>query len=214
MTTEHHDAAPNAGPGARARRAGPRHGLLTRIVHGGLAAAVIAQLLTSLVFAEPKTGRPGDIWFEIHEYVGLAAFGFAALFWLVVAVRRRGTPRALLFPWLSAARRRDLRDDLLAHLRALRRAKLPPYRENAPLAAAVHGLGLLAVTAMAATGMVWWLSGGGPDAGLLVEAAMALHEALANLVWAYLIGHAGLAALHHYADHARLGEMWSLRPQT
>mgnify|MGYP003649509327 CR=1 FL=1 len=38
-----------------------------------------------------------------------------------------------------------------------------------------------------------------------------LHVTFANLVWAYLIGHAGLAILHHFTSKASLSEMWSFR---
>jgi cytochrome b561 len=39
--------------------------------------------------------------------------------------------------------------------------------------------------------------------------AMTVHLALANLVWAYLIVHAGLALLHHLLRSMRLSTMWS-----
>ena len=56
----------------------------------------------------------------------------------------------------------------------------------------MHGLGLLAVTAMAATGTVWFFTHGTPAAHL----AMDVHKVVANLVWAYLFAHAGLATVH------------------
>ena len=40
---------------------------------------------------------------------------------------------------------------------------------------------------------------------------MFVHHTLANLVRAYLIGHAGLAVLHHFAGHSSLAVMWSVR---
>jgi cytochrome b561 len=92
--------------------------------------------------------------------------------------------------------------------------RLPPYEETAPLASAVHGLGLLLMTAMAASGGVYaaqvWAGAQSPepDASLV----MTVHFALANLVWAYLIGHAAMATIHHFAHAASLRRMWSLRP--
>ena len=191
----------------------PKHSLFTRIAHMGLALAIIVQLLTSLVFVAPDPTTAGNFWFEIHEYGGLAAFGFVLLFWLVLTARRVGTSAALLFPWFWGSCLRALWEDTKAHLQSLIRFRLPPYDENGPLAGAVHGLGLLLVTAMAATGTIYYFTNtGNPDAGGLVGIVMFVHKTLANLVWAYLIAHAGLAAIHHFSQNMSLKEMWSLRP--
>ncbi|MBP1807019.1 hypothetical protein [Rubellimicrobium aerolatum] len=67
---------------------------------------------------------------------------------------------------------------------------------------------------MAASGSLYWLQvrlglhSAEPD-GML---AMTVHLTLANLVWVYLIGHAGLAALHHLLRSLSLSTMWSLHP--
>jgi len=50
---------------------------------------------------------------------------------------------------------------------------------------------------------------GDPDAGGLVGLAMLVHTSLANLAWAYLIGHAATAVLHSLAGRS-IGRMWSL----
>lgn len=77
---------------------------------------------------------------------------------------------------------------------------------------AVHGLGLLLMTSMAASGGVYaaqvWagLQSPEPDGSL----AMTVHFALANLVWVYLIAHAGMATIHHFASSVPLGKMWRL----
>ncbi len=190
----------------------PRHPLSTKLVHMALAAAVVTQLLTSLLLAAPSNGRSGDLFFELHEYSGLAALVFVLAFWLVAVLRHRGTPLVRLFPWLNPEGRRAFWQDLQLHLLALRRRRLPPFREDAPFAAAIHGLGLLLMTAMAASGALYWFAGGGdPEAGGLIFVAMLIHKALANLVWAYLIGHAGMAVVHHVTAHQPLGEMWSLQ---
>ena len=68
------------------------------------------------------------------------------------------------------------------------------------------------MTAMAATGTVYYfINAGDPDAGGLVGLVMFIHTSLANLVWAYLIGHGALALIHHFTQDLSLGEMWSLR---
>lgn len=189
-----------------------KHSLFTRTAHMGLALAIILQLLTSLVLVAPDPKTAGNFWFEIHEYGGLAAFGFVLLFWLALTARRVGTSAGLLFPWFSGSRLRALWEDTKAHLKSLIRFRLPPYDEHAPLAGAVHGLGLLLVTAMATTGTIYYfINAGNPDAGGLVGVVMFVHKTLANLVWAYLIAHAGLAVIHHFSQNMNLKEMWSLR---
>lgn len=190
------------------------HALSTRLVHAGLALAVSTQLATSLVMEGPTETSAGDILFQAHRYSGFAALAFALLFWLTLTFRRRGTAAGALFPWLSAGRRTAFLADLSSHLRSAFRGRLPAYEETGPLASAVHGLGLLLMTVMAVSGGVYaaqvWadLQSPEPDGSL----AMTVHFALANLVWAYLIGHAGMATIHHFARSAPLARMWRLRP--
>jgi cytochrome b561 len=189
-----------------------RHTRATRIAHAGLAIAVATQLATSLIMRAPRADRAGDLFFQAHSYSGLAAMAFVALFWLVVVLRTAGTDAGLLMPWFSAPRRRALVADLRETWAALRSFRLPPYAEAAPFSAAIHGLGLLLMTTMAATGTFYFLTAqaGVSETGPLAL-AMEVHTLLANLVWAYLIGHALMALLHHYGSDHSLAEMWSLR---
>ncbi|GIX15262.1 MAG: hypothetical protein KatS3mg118_3221 [Paracoccaceae bacterium] len=184
-----------------------RHALTTRLLHMGVALAVIWQLGVSLIMQGPRGPQAGDLFFATHSYVGLAAMAVIVLFWANLALRRVGTAHGALFPWFSAERRAALWADTRAHLAALTRLRLPHYDENAPLASAVHGLGLLLMTLMAATGTLWWFAAPSAAAG----AFEIVHKLFANLAWAYLIGHAGLAVIHHLRGEASLSEMWSLR---
>lgn len=154
----------------------------------------------------PRGPRPGDVFFTTHGYVGLAAMAVIVLFWVNLTVRRVGTAHGALFPWFSAERRAALWADTRAHLAALTRLRLPHYDENAPLASAVHGLGLGLMTLMAGTGTLWWFTA--PSA--VAETFETIHKLFANLAWAYLIGYAGLAVIHHLRGEAALSEMWSL----
>lgn len=195
-----------------AMRHASRHNLPTRLVHAGLAVAVVTQLVVSLVMEPAEDGHAGNLWYEIHEYGGLAAFALIVLFWIVLTARKRGTPSGLLFPWFSGARLSALWSDIKRHGAALRRFRLPPHDDASPLASAVHGLGILLITAMAGSGTLYYFVGAGnPDAGGLVGLAMFVHKALANLAWAYLIGHVSLAVLQHLSTDFNLREMWSFR---
>lgn len=191
-----------------------QHAHSTRLVHAGLALSICAQLATSLIMQGPTETAAGDAIFQFHRYSGFAALAFALLFWTTLTFRSRGTAPSALFPWFSSARRRAFAADLGNHLRTLLRGRLPAYEETGPLASAVHELGLLLMTAMAVSGGVYaaqvWtgIQSPEPDGSL----AMTIHFALANLVWAYLIAHAGMATIHHFARSAPLGKMWRLKP--
>lgn len=190
-----------------------RYGLATRLCHIGLALAVILQLATSQFMEGPHPGRPQNLAFTIHEISGLTALFCAFCFWLVLARRRRDTPAALLFPWFSMRRIADVFRDLGRQLATLLRLRLPRYEDESPLASAVHGLGLLLMSAMAVTGSVWFAAHlANLPRNPLLRFDMTIHHLFANLVWAYLIGHALLALVHHVAGQSSLARMWSVRP--
>jgi len=189
----------------------PKHTTWTKLAHAGLALAVIIQLMSSLAMRGPRNDRPGDWLYDIHQYSGLSALLFATAFWLVLLFRRRGTVPALLFPWFSRTGRQKLWRDMVAHALALRFLRLPAYDDHAPLSSAVHGLGLLLMSFLAASGAAYYavaLVGSGQ--AVPVRLILFAHTTFANVAWAYLIGHAFLGALHHYLRHMSLGDMWAL----
>ncbi len=108
-----------------------------------------------------------------------------------------------LFPWFSLTGLRLVSADLKLHLRTL--AKLRLAQNAGALANAVHGLGLLTVTAMALTGAVSLILG--PD---LAKQVIEIHTATANLMWAYVIAHASLAVIHHLVGDPVLRQMFTL----
>lgn len=190
-----------------------RHALGTRLLHGTLALAVATQLLTSLVMTGPDAASAGDDLFAIHRWGGMVGLAAAVLLWVAILSRREGTSPGALFPWASRERLGDLWADLRLHAQALRHGRLPDPSGATPLASAVHGLGLGLVSVMALTGAAYlaevtWLGASTEPDGMWV---MAIHTTLANLVWAYLIGHAALAVLHDRLHHLPLSAMWSLR---
>ena len=189
------------------------HSRATRLFHASLAIAIATQLATSQLMRPPEVDAAGDIWFTLHQYSGLAAAALALGLWGVVALRKRGTALGALLPWASGKRLKALGSDIMAHLRSIRSRRLPPHDPHSPLASAVHGLGLVLMTAMAATGVLFylmnWLGMIGQPA---TELVLSGHKLGANLVWAYLIGHGGIAVLYHLTRQMRLSSMWSLRP--
>ncbi len=186
-----------------------RHGPLTRLAHGALGTAVVVQLASSQ-FMNPDNG--GNSIFEIHEYIGLIALAAVLLFWVTVMARRYGSEPAAMFPWFDVARRKALWQDTRAHVTDLVKFRLPAYAAHSPFAGAIHGLGLVIITLMAASGTLYYVvNAGDPDAGGLVAVAMNVHRAFGNLAWAYLIVHAVTAVIYHFASDMSLRDMWSLR---
>lgn len=175
----------------------------TRILHLLLLVAVLHQLIGSTLMTEPKPGLPEDPLLQFHEWGGLTSLGVMTAFWLWTIVRRGETSIAALLPWFSARRVAAVWADLKSHGRALARFRLPHDRTGA-LASAVHGLGLLIVTAMALTGASSLLV-----AENVAEPILELHKFLGNFMWAYLVGHASLAVIHHVAGSDVLRQMFS-----
>lgn len=176
--------------------------LLTKLLHGSLLLAVLWQLAASGLVERPRAGRPGNLFYEIHETVGLVTLALVVAFWLWSVVRRRETPFSALFPWLSATRLRAVAADLKAHWMQLRHGRLPVPAAETPLASAVHGLGLLTALTMGASGA--WLYTQNVPGGPVLE----IHETVSNLMWAYVVGHAGIALIHQAAGHRVLQRMF------
>lgn len=188
-----------------------KHNRATRLLHAGLALAILTQLFTSLQMQGPDDVQAGDILFQVHRYSGISASVLAFSLWMTILLRSRGTDLGALIPWFSGRRLTALVRDIKVHAVAMLRLRLPAHDPEAALPSAIHGLGLLLISAMAASGAVYFmqvalgLHSPEPD-GMI---AMTVHLALANLVWAYLIAHAGLALLHHLLRSMRLSTMWS-----
>lgn len=190
--------------------AAPKHALMTKVFHGSLALSIVVQLITSQFMHGPDS--PKQTWiFSIHQYSGLVAATLALGFWITLATRRKGTSLGALFPWFSGARLRALTDDMKTHIAALTKRRLPVHDPEAALPSAVHGLGLLLMTVMAGSGLAYYvivwlgLHSVEPDDMLVMQ----VHFLFANLVWVYLIAHAGLALVHHMIGSASLANMWS-----
>ena len=185
--------------------------VFTRFLHALLAAAIVHQLVTSLLLEEPRSRRiVENAPFELHETIGLASLGLVTLFWLWTIVRRREHSLGDLFPWLSSVRVRSVMGDLRVHARELVRFRLPSPSEKTPLASAVHGLGLLVATLMAASGTAVYVFM--PADGALttnMKIALTVHGAAGNLMWAYLIAHAAIGLAHEMAGHKVVRRMFA-----
>lgn len=160
---------------------------------------------------------PGDdpAWpFLLHEWVGVASLAALGLFWIWTLLRHRlETPLGRLVPWFSVDGYRAVLVDVKRSAARLIGVETPDGdREEADgaLASAVHGLGLLVASGMAASGAAYFFFFEGTPLGKFV---LGSHKLLANFMWAYLIGHAGLAVIHALWGDDVLSRMFWLRPR-
>lgn len=173
---------------------------MTRLLHLAVLLTVVDQLLTSLIMERPLPGEAPDWPFALHQQVGVVGLGALLLFWLWTFIRdARETPLRRLVPWFSAEGLADLAADVRAILRALAAGRAPPLHLDA-LASAIHGLGLLLATFLAASGAAWLFLFTGTPYGRM---ALTAHALAGNVMWAYLIAHA-LAAIAHEARGDRI----------
>lgn len=190
-----------------------RYDPITRIFHLLVALGVTAQMLSSLVMVYPKPGRLPNEWYGVHEVFGISLLAIVSLHWLWAIGRTMVRGEAfMLFPWLSRARLSDLGRDIAETTREALRGRLPGGDETRALPAAVQGAGLLLALFMAATGTSLAI-GMAPDGALspTLRAVKEIHEAMAPVMWTYLIAHPLLGILHQLAGHRALNKMFWFR---
>ena len=189
---------------------------VVRWLHAGMALAVVIQMLSSLVMQVPQPGRmplePQHAFFLIHEASGLTLVTLLVLHWLWALTGHVAGGWGHLFPWFSRARLQALLAALKALPTWLRDSSAVDEEVMYPLVGAVHGLGLLTVTAMALTGATMVLTMA-PDGamGTLLHAVRWVHEFVANFMWAYVIGHVAMAVLHQVRGERLLTRLFNLR---
>ena len=162
----------------------------TRMVHAALVVTVLAELSTGLIVSQGT--RPH--WLFIHSVLGIATTLVIIMDWMWTWARR---DLPILFPWNRAGMR------VVAHEAfGVFQGKLPGSGDRTGLSSFMHGIGLLAVSGMAATGLLMYMEIPGGYGLFLHSSAYALFTTLATthlwlsyVVWAYLIGHIMFAAL-------------------
>jgi cytochrome b561 len=187
---------------------------VTRVLHLLLLLTVLHQLMGSRIMERPFPGDEPAWPFVLHQWVGLASLAALGVFWAWTLVRHRlETPLGRLVPWFSIDGYRAVLIDVTRSAGRLIGVVTPDdghEQADGALASAVHGLGLLVASAMAVSGAAYFLFFEGTSAGKLV---LGLHKLFANFMWAYLIGHAGLAILHALWGDDILSRMFWLRPR-
>ncbi|HKT32898.1 MAG TPA: cytochrome b/b6 domain-containing protein [Gammaproteobacteria bacterium] len=178
-----------------------------RLIHLLLAAAVTAQLFVGSFMRSPDPKRPDTFGFMSHEVIGAIILALIILHWLW-AFTHPGEGIRHLFPWT----RTGLRNVVSELWQGVRYQRLRPGGPgNSDLAGFVHGLGLLAVTAMVITGGTFFVSrtlGAGRDTLELIED---VHDTFAVITWIYWGGHLAATVLHSLLRQPVWQRMLSLK---
>lgn len=188
---------------------------ITRWLHAGIALGVVVQLFCSLFMDVPAPGRSlpqaGYRLFLIHRWSGITVVSLVILHWLWNLSGHVAGGWGHLFPWFSGTRLRRLLSALKAMPDWLRGRLSGESRETIPLAGAVHGLGLVVATGMALTGSTIFF-GMAPDGSMngFIEVVREIHGFIANFIWAYFVGHVGMAVLHQLRGESLISNMFNL----
>jgi cytochrome b561 len=188
---------------------------ITRWLHAGIALGVVVQLFCSLFMDVPAPGRPlpqaGYRLFLIHRWSGITVVSLVILHWLWSLSGHVAGGWGHLFPWFSGPRMQRLVSDIKDVPKWLQGEFPDQQEETIALAGAIHGLGLLTVSAMALSGAVIFF-GMGPDGSMsrLVALVRQGHMYMGNVMWVYFLGHVGIAVLHQARGERLITHMFNL----
>lgn len=173
-----------------------------RRLHFAVAILVSVQLVIGLVMSPRHTPE----LFLSHQLIGLAIAALVLLHWLWLLARGRDQ-LAHLLP-ISRGARRPVASDITA----LADGRLPSGGPRPGLAAAIHGLGLLALTAVAVFGTALYIlirmHHLRSDLGETLED---VHDFFAWVLIVYWCGHVLLAVAHEARGDHVIARMFRLR---
>jgi len=174
-----------------------------RLLHWGIAVTVTFQQFSSLYMSDPGT----QYLFPYHRIVGAVAAAILLLFWLysyaIYDIR-------VLFPWGRASRAEVRRETV-----ALLRGRLPSSGRRIGLSGFIHGLGLLALTGCAVTGVIMFAMippghVGPPDDAIAFTRYTLQHKFFGQLLWLYWCGHVAFALVHQLSGDNVFGAIFGL----
>ncbi|MGH8398540.1 MAG: cytochrome b/b6 domain-containing protein [Gammaproteobacteria bacterium] len=178
-----------------------------RLIHLLLAIGVTAQLFIGSFMHSPHPGHPDTLGFEIHEILGATILVLIILHWLWSLTHPNEGLRHL-FPWTRAGML-NVGKELW---QGIRYQRLPPGGpgKDGGLAGFIHGLGLLAITAMVITGATFYFSRMGGAGKSTLEIIEDIHDTFAVIAWIYWGGHLAAAVLHSLLGRPVLKRMFRL----
>ncbi|HEX7326480.1 MAG TPA: cytochrome b/b6 domain-containing protein [Rhodanobacteraceae bacterium] len=175
------------------------------LLHLLLAVAVTAQLFIGSFMRSPHPGRPDSFGFMTHEVLGATILVLIVLHWTWSFTHPDEGIRHL-FPWTRAGLRRVLADVA----RGLRQRRLPAGGPgDRGLAGFVHGLGLLAISAMVVIGGTFFVLRAAGASHATLELVEDVHDVFAMVVWVYWGGHLAITLLHQLLHQPLWRRMFS-----
>ncbi len=191
-----------------------RYDRVTRWLHMGIVLMTAVQLTTSQFMELPDPGGIPAIQFtlfKIHRLSGITILTLLALHWIWGLTGHTAGGWGNLFPWFSKKRLGNVVSDLKS-MPSLIRGGFPGQNDQGTaIAGAVHGLGLLTATGMGLTGSLLFFgikSDGAMNAS--VSPVVEIHQFISNFLWAFIIGHMGMAILHQWQGDKVLTRMFNL----
>ncbi|MFQ5356184.1 MAG: cytochrome b/b6 domain-containing protein [Mariprofundaceae bacterium] len=191
-----------------------RYDRSVRILHLAIMLDVLIQLVSELFMKVPKAGEmilPVErIVFMVHEWNGFIVLALVVAYIMYLTDGEGGWNR--LFPWTSAAGCKGLWQEIRQDVPGWFRGKLKKPADAHYIAGTVHGLSILLVIGLGASGIMIFMgleSDGSmsPEIKLLRE----LHSKMGTLMWVYIFGHTGMALIHQLSGHRILQDMFSFR---
>ena len=178
-----------------------------RLLHWGIALTATFQQCSSLFMSDPGT----QYLFSYHRIIGVVAAAVLLLFWLYSYAIY---DLKILFPWGKESRHEVLRES-----KSLLRGHLPPSGRAIGLSGFVHGLGLLAMTGCALTGVIMFSMippghVGPPEDPIAFTRYTLQHKFFGELLWVYWCGHVAIAVAHRVTGNKVFGAIFSLRRRT
>lgn len=158
-----------------------------------------------------RTVEPGYHFFLVHRWSGICVVTLVVLHWVWGLSGHVMGGWGHLFPWFSGPRFSALISDI-KDVPKWFQGNLPSQQEKTiPLAGAIHGLGLLAVSAMALSGTTIFF-GMGPHGFMSPFVALVRqgHMVMGNIVWVYFFGHVGISLLHQLRGDRLITNMFNL----
>jgi cytochrome b561 len=174
-----------------------------RLLHWAIAVTVTVQQVTSLWMSDPGT----QYLFSYHRLVGVVGAVVVLFFWLYSYAIY---DLKYLFPWGQESRCEVWRES-----RALLHGRLPASGRGIGLSGFVHGLGVLALSGCALTGVIMFAMippghVGPPDDPMAFTRYTLMHKFFGTALWVYWFGHVGFAVLHQLSGDNVFRDIFSL----
>ncbi len=176
----------------------------TRLIHWALVITVIFQQFSSIWMSDQGT----QFLFPYHRIIGALAAAVVLVFWLNSYAIYHFKE---LFPWGKQARGQVIRE-----LLGLLNRQLPASGNRIGLSSFIHGLGILALTGCAATGMIMFSMippghSGPPDDPIAFTRYTLQHKFFGEVLWVYVSGHVAFAVIHQLKGDNVFGSIFNLR---